>query len=51
VRSHVQYRHPSTIDAAIALAIEFEAFENSQGILRKPRFETEQPSSCNTIFK
>ena len=39
IRSHVQYRHPKTIDSAIALAVEFEAFESSQGILRKPRFE------------
>ena len=39
VRSHVQYRHPSTINSAIALAVEFEAFEETHGILRKPRFE------------
>jgi hypothetical protein len=41
IRSHVQFRHPSTIDAAIALAVEFEAFEGSQGILKKPHFEDE----------
>jgi hypothetical protein len=49
VRSHVQYRHPTTIDSAISFAIEFEAFESSQGILRKPRFEQEQSTSCNNI--
>ena len=47
VRSHVQYRHPQSIDSAIALAVEFEAFEGSQGILRKPRFEEE--GQVNTI--
>lgn len=47
LRSHIQYRHPNTIDAAIALAVEFEAFEGSQGILRKPHFETE--SQINTL--
>ena len=48
LRSHVQYRHPSTIDAAIALATEFEAFEGSQGIMRKPRFDYEN-ETCNQI--
>ena len=41
LRSHVQFRHPTSIDAAIALAIEYEAFEASHGILRKPHFEPE----------
>jgi hypothetical protein len=47
VRSHVQYRHPTTIDSAIALAVEFETFEGSQGILRKPRFE--EDSQINAV--
>ena len=42
LRSHVQYRHPRTIDTAIALAVEFEAFEGTQGILKKPHFENEE---------
>ena len=41
LHSHVQFRHPTSIDAAIALAIEYEAFEGSHGILRKPHFEPE----------
>jgi hypothetical protein len=51
VRSHVQFRHPNTIHSAIALAVEFEAFEGSQGILRKPRFEPEQSQGCNSVSK
>ena len=41
VRSHLQYRHPTSIHTAIALASEFEAFEGSHGILKKPYFENE----------
>jgi hypothetical protein len=47
IRSHVQFRHPQTINAAIALAVEFEAFEGAQGILKKPRFE--EDSQINLI--
>jgi hypothetical protein len=32
IRSHIQFRHPSTINAAIALAVKFKAFKGSQGI-------------------
>ena len=49
IRSHVQYRHPLTIDAAIALAVEFEAFEGTHSILRKPRFTSDMPQDCNSI--
>ena len=46
IRKHVQFHHPKTLEAAISLAIEFEAFEGSSNLSnqRKPhsvRFEDE----------
>ena len=40
LKRHVQFAHPSTLDRAISLAVEFEAFEGSQNApFRKPRPE------------
>lgn len=36
---HVQFAHPQTLEAAIAYAVEFEAFTNAQTAPRKPRDE------------
>ncbi|KAK3089863.1 hypothetical protein FSP39_007169 [Pinctada imbricata] len=36
IKTHVQFRHPETLDKAIALAIEYESFIGSQDIARKP---------------
>jgi hypothetical protein len=37
VKKHVQFAHPNTLDRAISLAVEFEAFEGNCNILRKPK--------------
>ncbi|XP_060067597.1 uncharacterized protein LOC132547811 [Ylistrum balloti] len=44
LRKHVQFKHPTTLEAAITAAIEFEAFENEQVTIRKPKtyIETDQ---------
>ena len=42
IRKHVAFHHPKTLEAAIALAVEFEAFEGCQGI-RKPHVTFEEP--------
>lgn len=36
IKRHIQFAHPSTLDRAISLAVEFEAFEGSYNVLRKP---------------
>ncbi|KAL4218975.1 hypothetical protein ACF0H5_021561 [Mactra antiquata] len=47
LRSHVQFRHPSTLHEAIAYAVEYEAFDSAHGILKKPRFEGD--NSVNSV--
>ena len=37
LKRHVQFSHPTTLDKAISLAVEFEAFEGSQNVFRKPK--------------
>lgn len=39
IKKHVQFRHPRSVDEAITLAIEYEAFEGPKTILRKPLSE------------
>lgn len=39
MKKHVQFRHPRSVDEAITLAIEYEAFEVPKTILRKPLIE------------
>ncbi|KAK3083482.1 hypothetical protein FSP39_023762 [Pinctada imbricata] len=52
LRKHISFKHPKTIDSAIALAVEFEAFEGCPG-LRKPTvsFEDELPKSTNALVE
>ena len=42
LKRHVQFAHPKTLDRAISLAVEFEAFEGAQLSLRKPRDQEEK---------
>lgn len=37
LKRHVQFSHPSSLDNAISLALEFKAFEDSQIVPRKPK--------------
>ncbi|XP_033758158.1 paraneoplastic antigen Ma3-like [Pecten maximus] len=38
MKKHVQFKHPTTLEAAITLAIEFESFENEQALtIKKPK--------------
>ncbi|CAC5419746.1 unnamed protein product [Mytilus coruscus] len=41
LKRHVQFSHPTTLDRAISLALEFEAFEGSQisPVIKKPQDE------------
>ena len=39
LKRHVQFSHPSSLDNAISLALEFEASEGSQIVPRKPKSE------------
>lgn len=50
MKRHVQFSHPNTLDRAISLALEFEAFEGSQvnNMSRKPKEEDFVPI-CNSI--
>lgn len=41
IKRHIQFSHPATLDRAISLAVEFEAFEGSLNVLRKPAPELE----------
>ncbi|XP_069129347.1 uncharacterized protein [Argopecten irradians] len=43
LKKHVQFKHPTTLEAAITLAIEFEVFENEQAsMVKKPKSYVEQ---------
>lgn len=50
LKQHVQFSHPSTLDRAISLAFEFEAFEGSHisPMVRKPKDDDFSPI-CNKI--
>ncbi|CAG2204998.1 unnamed protein product [Mytilus edulis] len=39
MEKHVQFAHPTTLETAIAQAVEFEAFTNAQEMPRKPKAE------------
>ena len=41
LKKHVQFRHPITLDHAIAYAMEYEAFDGSLSQVRKPSAEIE----------
>ena len=43
IKRHVQFAHPTTLDHAISLAVEFEAFEGAQILPRKPKLLDEMP--------
>ncbi|CAC5404154.1 unnamed protein product [Mytilus coruscus] len=43
LKRHVQFAHPTTLDRAISLAVEFEAFEGAQIYSRKPKNVEERP--------
>ena len=53
LRKHVQLRHPPSLAAAIAYAVEFEAIDNQTFNERKPthvRFNLEAESSCKSVL-
>ena len=50
MEKHVQFAHPQTLEAAIACAIEYEAFTKAQNTPRKPR-EDENPFSIRAVNK
>lgn len=52
LRKHISFKHPKTLDSAIALAVEYEAFEGCPG-LRKPTvsFEDDLPKSTTTLVE
>lgn len=41
MRKHVQFGHPLSLEEAITLGLEYEAFDNPHGITRKPRVDEE----------
>lgn len=43
LQRHVQFAHPTTLDRAISLAVEFEAFDGAHIYPRKPRDMEEMP--------
>lgn len=43
IQRHVQFAHPTTLDRAISLAVEFEAFEGTQIYPRKPKDFEQMP--------
>lgn len=47
-RKHVQLSHPQTLEAAIANAVELEAFTNVQMTARKP-IDNERPFTVGAI--
>ncbi|CAG2213565.1 unnamed protein product [Mytilus edulis] len=49
LKRHVQFSHPNTLDKAISLALEYEAFEGSQILPRKPK--SEETSSVYSLTK
>ena len=51
LKRYVQFSHPTSLDRAISLALEFESFEGSQETLRKPR-DTEKLSypQCSALI-
>ena len=51
LRKHITFRHPKTLDSAISLAVEYEAFDGCQG-LRKPQVTFEDdPPKVDSIHK
>ncbi|CAC5358814.1 unnamed protein product [Mytilus coruscus] len=51
LKRHVQFAHPTTLDRAISLAVEFEAFEGAQIYPRKPKDLEELPVLALTNSK
>ncbi|CAC5394892.1 unnamed protein product [Mytilus coruscus] len=51
LKRHVQFAHPTTLDRAISLAVEFEAFEGAQIYPRKPKDVEERPVLALTNSK
>ena len=51
IRKHVQFRHPKSVDEAITLAIEYEAFEGPRTILRKPFPDENKKLKLSKILK
>ncbi|XP_033731575.1 uncharacterized protein LOC117321218 [Pecten maximus] len=56
LQKHVQFQHPISLEAAVTAAIEFEAFEKEQGVVRKPRIypmtsESEQSAAVGSNTK
>ncbi|CAC5403497.1 unnamed protein product [Mytilus coruscus] len=51
LKRHVQFSHPTTLDRAISLALEFEAFEGSQisPVIKKPQDEDLISPICTSI--
>lgn len=49
LKRHVQFSHPNTLDKAISLALEYEAFEGSSILPRKPK--SEETSSVYSLTK
>ncbi|CAC5412090.1 unnamed protein product [Mytilus coruscus] len=50
MEKHVQFAHPQTLEAAIANAVEFEAFTNAQMTPRKP-IDNERPFAVGAISR
>lgn len=51
LKRYVQFSHPKSLDRAISLALEFESFEGSQDMLRKPKDPEKLPyRQCSTLI-
>ena len=49
LKRHIQFSHPNSLDRAISLALEFEAFEGSQITPRKPKNDDDFSAICSPV--